>query len=270
MQSTDVIEQSFNKGQGDAPTAAITVENASNSTTIIPDATPPASPTDTREALYNGAELGPIEHIQVSTERIVTLRGVLFDIDPSNLREGPLLPALWKDPEEFYDGRVQHWLTNHAVLANAEVRATGTGLHGILWLDPPVEFADDASRKRWCAITKIVQAVLPTDPMAPGITATTRALGSINSKNGQVVRLLKEGQPVSADDVVALCDEMRGSPFGTLFKVLTGSDRISPCPFCQKPESSIKALHYSGMCYSCGKVSFERFCNSLFVSAKAV
>jgi hypothetical protein len=241
----------------DKPSAAIEVVEAMTPTVLPPDA---------RQALFNEGAIGPIEHIQVSTERIVRLNGILFDIDATNLSAGPLLPGLSSDCEEFYEHCVRRWL-NHPVLGQLEVRASGTGLHAILWLDPPVEFGDEAERIRWCSIVKVVQAVLPTDPMAPGITATTRALGSVNTKNGRDVRRLKEGQAISPADVIALQQEMCAAPFSTLFHILTGSDRISPCPFCGK--ESLVALNHVGKCYGCGKVTFERLCCALFQPQKS-
>jgi len=225
-------------------------------------------PPNARQQLFNGGEVGPIEQIRVSTERIVRLNGILFDLDPQNLRGGPLLPALSPDPESFFEQCVQRWLANHPLLQHLEVRASGTGLHAILWLDPPVEFADDAERTRWCSIVKVVQAVLPTDPLAPGITATTRALGSVNTKNGQEVRRIKEGHSASPADVIALQEEMCASPFRTLFQVLTGAERMSPCPFCD--QETLVALDHVGKCYGCGKVTFERLCSELFQSAKSM
>ncbi len=112
-------------------------------------------PLDAREQLFNGGEIGPITHIQVSTERITQLNGILFDLDPQNLLGGPLLPALSHEPEQFYEQCVQPWLANDPVLQHMEVRISGTGLHAILWLDPPIEFTDDGERKRWCSITKV-------------------------------------------------------------------------------------------------------------------
>ena len=102
--------------------------------------------------------------------------------------------------------------------------------------------------------------------MAPGITATTRALDSINVKNNQIVRLLKEGTPVSPADVIALQKEMCAAPFGTLFHILTGTDRMSPCPSCRK--ETLVALNHVGKCYGCGKINFERLCNKLFQPQK--
>jgi hypothetical protein len=235
---------------------------------LLPKATPPALPPDAREQLFNEGAVGPIDHVQVSTERIAKLNGILFDLDPQNLREGPLLPAMCQDPEQFFEQCVQRWLGNHPLLQHLEVRVSGTGLHGILWLDPAVEFAEEADRKRWCSIVKIVQAILLTDPLAPGVTATARAVGSVNSKNGQEVRRLKEGQPVSRKDVIALSEEMCAAPFNTLFRILTGTDRISPCPFCDR--ETLVALHHAGVCYGCGKVSFERLCGELFQPTKGV
>ena len=55
----------------------------------LPETTPAELPPDAREQLFNGGEIGPFEHIQVSTARIVKLNGILFDIDPHNLRERP-------------------------------------------------------------------------------------------------------------------------------------------------------------------------------------
>ena len=120
------------------------------------EATPLVLPLDAREQLFNGGAVGPIDHIQVSTERIARLNGILFDIDPTNLSEGPLLPGLSSDPQKFYEQCVQGWLARHPLLQRLEVRASGSGLHAILWLDPPVEFTDDGERKRWCSIVKIV------------------------------------------------------------------------------------------------------------------
>ena len=268
MQTTTILtDNQTNRTDYDVvPPITTTSENPPVSVETQPETTPSVLPPDAREQLFNGGEVGPIAQIQVSTERITRLNGILFDIDPTNLREGPLLPALSQDPQAFYEQCVQRWLSNHPLLQHLEVLASGSGLHAILWLDPPVEFTDDVERKRWCSIVKVVQAVLPTDPLAPGITATTRPVGSVNSKNGQEVRRLQEGGLVSREDVIALQEEMCASPFRTLFQVLTGSERMSPCPFCGK--ESLVALDHVGMCYGCGKVTFERLCGALFQSTK--
>jgi hypothetical protein len=224
---------------------------------------------DAREQLYNEGSVGPITQVQVSTERIANLNGILLDLDPGLLKQGPLIPNLPADPDQFLKQCVQQWLERHPVLEALELRMSGTGLHGILWLEPAVEFADDAERDRWCATVQIVQATLPTDPNAPGITATTRAIGSTNTKNDKVVRLLKKGDPVCPSDVIELQEQMCAAPFKTLFSILTGTDRMSPCPFCGKDETSLAALDYVGKCYGCGTVTFERLCSELFLSGKS-
>lgn len=225
-------------------------------------------PPDTREQLYNGGAVGPIEEIQVSTERIVQLRGILFDLDPQNLRGAPLLPEISCDAEQFYEQCLRPWMTHHPLLENLEVRSSGRGLHAILWLDPAVSFTDESERKRWCALVKIVQAVLPTDPLAPGITATTRAVGSRNSKNGQLVQRLQRGTPVLPAEVIGLGDQMCAAPFKTVMQVLTGAERLTPCPWCAT--ETLVALDHVGTCYGCGRVSFERLCNELFQPRKSV
>ena len=107
---------------------------------------------------------------------------------------------------------------------------TGTGLHGILWFADPVEFTTDGDRERWTGIVQVVQAALPIDPDQPGITATTRALGSTNSKNGAKVIRLAKGDKVGQEEVLSLYGTMCSSPFITTMQILTGDSRVSPCP----------------------------------------
>jgi hypothetical protein len=59
---------------------------------------------------------------------------------------------------------------------------------------------------------------------------------------------------------------MCAAPFNTLFHIVTGTDRMSPCPFCAK--ETLVALHHAGVCYGCGKISFERLCVELFQPRK--
>lgn len=210
---------------------------------------------DDREALFNSGEIGPIEHIQVSTERITQLRGILFDIDPKLLLSGPLTAAVPDDPQELYAAVVSPLLDRHPVLQKAEVRNSGTGLHVILQFDKPVEFNTGGERDRWNGIIKVIQAMLPSDPDAPAITAVTRPIDSVNSKNGARVRPIKSADPVTADEVVGLFEKMSQSPFSTVLKVLTGTDKVSPCPVCREHGTHLKAMDFCGQCYgSCGKV----------------
>ena len=210
---------------------------------------------DHREALFNGGAIGPIEHIQVSAERIVSLCGVLFDLDPHLIRQGPLTPTVPHAPPEFYATLIRPMLERHPVLAKAEVRNSGRGLHAILRFTQPVEFNDSGDRDRWRGIVEVVQAALPIDPDQPGITATTRAIGSVNGKNGATVMLLAPGEPVTAEEVMGLFDELVAAPFRTVMRILTGSETIEPCPICEKADSKLSAQDRAGLCYgSCGKV----------------
>ncbi len=213
---------------------------------------------DLRKQLFNEGTVGRIEDIQVSTDRIVQLKGILFDLDPPHYVAGSLIPTVSLDPSKFYSRILRPWLDRHPVLAQCEVRATGTGLHAILWFEAPVKFESAGDRDRWAGIVKVIQAALPIDPDQPGITATTRALGSINSKNGAKVSRLAKGKPVTKEEVMSLFGAMCSAPFKTVFNILTGGDSISPCPVCGGEGTKLSAMDYAGRCYgSCGMVKLE-------------
>jgi hypothetical protein len=219
---------------------------------------------DLREQLFNEGEVGVIEEIQVSTERITAIRGILFDLDPQLYRTGPFTCGLSEDPEILYEHVIRLWLDRHPVLRNCEVRLSGTGLHAILWFENPVPLTTAGQRGRWAGIVKVVQASLPIDPDQPGITATTRALGSTNSKNGAKVRRIRKGKPVTADDVLGLFNDMCAAPFRTVLTVLAGTGSVTPCPICGHQDTELKAQEYLGFCYgSCGKVKLEALYDSV-------
>ena len=105
----------------------------------------------------------------------------------------------------------------------------------------------------------MVQASLPIDPDAPGITATTRAIGSVNEKNGAEVTVLAEGEPVTEAEVLGLYGKMLKAPFRTVMKILTGGETMQPCPHCGKDGTKLSALNYAGRCYgSCGNVKIDK------------
>ena len=213
---------------------------------------------DYRKQLFNSGKIGRIEKIQVSTERITQLNGIFFDLDLDLIKRSRLVKGKFEDPSAFYNKIVKKWLSRHPVLNKAEVRMTGKGLHVILWFDEPVDFAVE-NRERWAAIVQVVQAALPIDPDQPGITATTRSIGSVNSKNDVRVKRLRKGKPVSHDEVMSLHQQMVSSPFRTVLGILSGEERISPCPFCKKEETTLVRMEHVGDCYgSCGKVGLEK------------
>lgn len=222
---------------------------------------------DLREQLFNDGSCGLSQQVQVSKERVAQLLGILFDIDLRIIKQNPLIPNLPGNPQDFYYGIVQHWLSRHPVLNKAEVRCSGLGLHAILRFDTPVVFQTDGERNHWDGIVKVVQAVLPVDPDAPAITATTRPIGSTNGKNGAEVTLLKAGTSVRADEVVALYEEMKTSPFNTVMSIVGGQAEFSPCPFCQGDASTLRPVRFVGFCYEkCGKIKLSRLYELLLTS----
>jgi len=213
---------------------------------------------DVREQLFNDGATGPIVDVQVSTVRIAQLNGILFDVDPKLIVPGPMIPDVPQKPREFYDVVIQPMLQRHGVLQRAEVRNSGTGLHVILRFAEPVVFNTDPKRDRWIGIIQVVQCALPIDPDQPHITAVTRPIGSVNSKNNATVGMLTPGLPVTQQDVMRLYEEMRTSPFKTVLKIVTGLENVEPCPICRKPGTELSALDFVGQCYgSCGQVHLE-------------
>src|SRR5437667_10491464 len=112
---------------------------------------------DLREQLYNEQLVGPVTEIQHPTERVTTLHGILLGLDPGILRPGnPWFPPD-ADPRQFHEA-IRPPLDRHPVVTHAEVRASGTGLHLIVWLDPPVELRSAAEQKYWAGIYDTVRA----------------------------------------------------------------------------------------------------------------
>ena len=214
---------------------------------------------DLREQVYNGRETGPIQRVQLATDNITTLHGIVFDIDPDLYRDNAPLIVAGSDPKRFYEETLGPWLGRHAALAGAEVRDSGRGFHVIPWFDEPVIFQSEGERRRWAGIVQVVQAALPIDPDQPGITALTRPIGSVNGKTDHEVKLIKPGTPVPVAEVLRLYEQLARSPFRTVMGTLLGTDRVSPCPICQAEGTSLSALDQVGRCYgSCGTVKLEQ------------
>ena len=146
-----------------------------------------AAQVDLREQLFNEGQIGLVEHIQVSRERITKIRGIMYDIDPSLFRDTGLIKSVPTDPREFHQVILSAWLSRNTLLKHAEVRVSGTGLHVLLWFDEPVVLSGDADRDRWDGIIKVIQSALPVDPNQPSVTCLTRAINSTNSKNHATV-----------------------------------------------------------------------------------
>ena len=218
---------------------------------------------DAREQLVNDRKVGTFGQVQLPLERITKLHGIVLDLDPGLYIPGnPFFPPA-DDPEAFFRN-IESVLDHHPLAGVAEVRMTGTGLHVIIPLDPPVELKDAGAQRRWDALVRTLQCTLPVDPNAPGITALTRPVGSVNSKNGATVRVLRPGQPVAAravEEFVARVDKAR---FKEVAVVLLGRSRVSPCPVCQREGSRLDVLDRAGMCYTCGKITLDQLLDRIY------
>ena len=199
--------------------------------------------------------VGPIREVQLPLERIVRLNAFMYDLDPSLLVPGnPLFPPD-DDPRSFHE-RIRATLDRHPLARHAEVRSSGRGLHAIVRFDPPVELASAAGQKRWGRLVRAAQCSLPGDWRAPGITALTRAVGSVNPKNGATVEVLRAGEPIDPRSVEAFALQLREAPFLTVASILLGDERSTPCPICRADGTRLDALERLGRCYSrCGDVT---------------
>jgi hypothetical protein len=216
---------------------------------------------DLREQLVNGRKTGTFAQVQLPLERITTVHAFLLDLDPKLYVAGnPFFPAA-DNPEVFFQN-IEPVLNHHPLASFAEVRMTGTGLHVIVQLDPPVELKDAGTQRRWDALVRTVQCTLPVDPNAPGVTALTRPVGSINSKNNALVRVLRPGKPVAAKAVEEFVARLDKAPFKEVAVVLFGGTRVSPCPICQG--SRLDVLDRVGMCYACGKVTLAQILDRIY------
>lgn len=243
-----------------------TVDDRKSSKSSLPviDTSQTTCGVDLRQACYNGMAVGNFAEVQLAQAEIIRLDAITIDLDPDKLRDSPLLGEIPSDdPVEFYERIVKAMLSHDPVLAKSEVRDTGSGLHVLLRFGTPIEFRDETDREKWSAIVQIVQATLPADPHAPGMTMVTRPTGSINSKNDRTVSRLAAGEPVTPEEVIDIADRMRRAPFATTVHILTGGDRIQPCPLCGKGRG-IVAKNRHARCYSCGKIDLARLLDVVY------
>lgn len=223
---------------------------------------------DQREALFNGGEVGTFQDVMVRHQEVTLLRGILIEIDGECLNLGTVIKEMPVDGFQLYERHVRTWLNNHPVLRKAEVRFSGRWVHCILWLSTPVQITSDRRREQWDRIVEAVQGSLPADPEAPTLLAMTRPLGSVNAKTGRSVELIKEGEPVSEEEVLAFAEDLCHRGFATISQILFGSTTVSPCPLCGEQDSMLSAdsmrnrvsdprITNHGSCYHCRKVSLR-------------
>ena len=242
-----------------SPTAATVSGSASTTDANI----------DLREQLANAGETGPITYVSTPEDLITRLRGVMIDIDPKYLAPHVIPDGPEPAGIRMYHHTVAAWLDRHPVLKKSEVRFSGTGLHVLLRLREPIEFTNTNERKRWAAIVRVIQRILPGDPHAPGITALTRPVGSVNGKSGLEVRRLRVGEPVTSAELLTLHSEIRDRPFATIAGILIDRKALTPCPICRTPGSTLSILDRCGRCYAtCGTVGFAHLFASFVASAE--
>jgi len=223
---------------------------------------------DLREAIYNDQTIGPISKVQLPAERITTLHGILFDLDPKLYAPTNIIFPRADSPAAFYE-EIKPVLDRHPLARSAEVRVSGTGLHLICWLRPAVELRSAADQRRWAAIVKAVQCTLPVDPHMPGITAVTRPVGSVNGKSGVKVEMLRAGEAIDPKAVEDYLARVVRSPFLEVALPLLGEERDQPCPVCKGEGTRLDVLDRVGSCYgSCGKVTLARLYDAIFLPRK--
>jgi len=226
----------------------------------------PLEEIDKRESLFNGGAVGTVQHVMVQEHELTLVRGILLEIDGECLNFGGLLGPPCVDGKDLYERHVRGWLDNHPVLRKCEVRFSGRWVHCILWFAKPVEIKSDRQREHWKAIIRAVQRSLPTDPEAPSLLAMTRPIGSVNSKTGRRVEILREGEPVKETEVLQFAEDLTYRAMSTVAQILFGTTSISPCPLCSAVDSTLHCtvsqyrttnpkIANRGTCYHCGRVT---------------
>lgn len=205
---------------------------------------------DQREQTFNQGHCGKVEMISTAIDNVGQINAIMFDIDLKLFNPNGVFSSAGMSATDFYERHVAFWLDNHPLLRKAEVRFTGNGFHVLLKLDKPIVLNTPNLQKRWRGFVQAVQMILPTDPQQPGINALTRPVGSVNSKNNEIVTCLRPGELVSEQEILALYNEMRHDPLPTLLKVWFGSEKVTPCPICQGENSYLEAASpKKGRCY---------------------
>jgi hypothetical protein len=219
--------------------------------------------------LFNSGAVGNFREVMVQQHEVTLIRGILIEIDGECLRVGKIIDKMPVDGFELYERYVRGWLENHPLLSKAEVRFSGRWVHCILRFDTPVQIKSDRRRELWDTVIRAVQRSLPSDPEAPSLLAMTRPLGSVNSKTGRQVELIKEGEPVTELEVLHFGEELTRRGFATVTQILFGATTVSPCPCCCKVDSTLHAaaplyrtndpgVTNRGTCYGCGKVTLTK------------
>jgi hypothetical protein len=209
---------------------------------------------DVREALFNARTKGLAHEVSVKRDEVAAIHGFMIDIDLKMLDPKVIGRESAKSRRKFYEEHVSTWLDRDPTLSKAEVRDTGGGLHVLLWLDEPL-ICGVGQQEMWDKVARGIRQALPGDPNVNGINAMTRPVGETNGKFDppRLVKQLREGRPVSKDDVLAFASRLTTDPAHFWMNLFFGSEKASPCPLCQGQDTSLGiAGAWRVRCYQCG------------------
>ncbi len=210
---------------------------------------------DHRESLVNDHQQGTKYEITPKVDEVAAIHGFMNDLDCKMLDPAVVGEECVESAESLYDQHVRLWLDRDPVLAKAEVRDTGGGLHVILWLDEPILVAAGEARQ-WNDVARGLRNALPGDPNLNGIIALTRPVGAMNTKYDppREVRLLRTGQVVTRAEIFDLNQRVTMQPARLWMRLFFGRERVDPCPLCGK-ESLGVAGYWQCRCYGCGRIN---------------
>ena len=101
---------------------------------------------DTRELLVKDGRTGPVTAIAIPEAMVTSVRGVLFDIDPKLFAPSAISRAARKKPKVLFQEKISPMLARHPLLAKAQVRSSGTGIHVLLMFGQPIPLSTPAGR----------------------------------------------------------------------------------------------------------------------------
>lgn len=229
----------------------------------------PQSGSDLVQQLFNGGQVGPKSEMECDFSQVNQILGVRLRLYPASYRPSPLIPEVPANATELYEAVAKNWLDRHPLLNRAEVRDLGDAMDVILWLESPINIAGNRQRHAFAGLTKVIQSILPINPRHLSINATTGAIGSVDSSTGHKVSRIRQGAPLTKDELVGAYVGMAARPFKTVMHVTTGQDRVDPCPLCNTDGSSLEAWGDHGFCDGgCGEVILEQLYDLFFIETK--
>lgn len=232
-----------------------------------------ATSLDVRESLVNDQRCGPAHAIAFPLNQVSAIHKIMIDLDCKLLNPDVVGEDAVESAEVLYKKHVQLWLDRDDVLAKAEVRDTGGGLHVLLRLDAPILCVGNEAQ-HWDRIVRLVRNVFPGDPHVNGVLAMTRPVGAINSKYDppREVRRLRDGVAITRSDLLRLARSINEDPSHLWMRLFFDNHRVSPCPLCAKGESLGIAGKWQCKCYECGRVDASalvyRFFSPTFLKMK--